>query len=270
MALDFPTILVLLTIFTGIVTLVDMIYCRLTKNKKVISKEQPIIIEYCRSFFPVLLIVLLIRSFIVQPYRVPTGSLEPTVMPGDFILVNQFQYGLRMPAWKNKLLRIKEPRTGEVALFYWPVNSKVTFVKRVIGLPGDHISYIHKVLYINGKEATQKFIGYATDRNDLQTASWKVAEYQENLNGVVHHIYVCASEDQCPNRDNQDFFDLVVPPGKYFMMGDNRDNSDDSRDWGFVSEKDLIGKAFLIWMNWNPLAENWSQKILWNRIGKRI
>lgn len=280
MTFDFPTILVLITVFTGVVSLVDIIYSALI-NKKVerqsnsgknkTTKKKPVIIEYSRAFFPVLLIVLLIRSFIAQPYQVPTASLEPTIVPGDFILVTQYNYGLRLPAWNKKIINIGEPKTGEIALFYWPVNPAVTFVKRVIGVPGDRVSYINKVLYINGKEAKQKLIGYTTDSNGPGGPSWKVAIYEENLNGVKHKIYVCTKDAiNCPNREAHNFYNLVIPKGKYFMMGDNRDNSDDCRDWGFVPEKSFIGKALYVWMNWDRSQTNWLKKIRWDRIGTKL
>src|SRR3990167_6878269 len=153
MNLDFPAILVLLVLFSGVVTLVDWIYCKWNPKEKPLKK--PMLVDYARSFFPVLFVVLIIRSFVVQPYRVPSGSLLPTVVPGDLMLVNQFSYGLHLPVWYTKILSNGTPQRGQIALFYWPVNKKVTFVKRVIGIPGDKISYINKVLYINGKEAKQ-------------------------------------------------------------------------------------------------------------------
>src|SRR3990167_6360696 len=159
MIADFLNILTLITIFAGIVCLVDIIWRAIKKIPPPEGeKKHPIVIDYARSFFPILLIVLIIRSFLFQPYRVPTGSLEPTIMPGDMILVNQYDYGLRIPLWNKIFVKIGNPKPGQVALFRWPVNPPVTFVKRVIGVPGDHISYINKVLYINGKEVPQKFI----------------------------------------------------------------------------------------------------------------
>ena len=149
MSFDFPAILMILAVFTGVVTLADIIYCAFKKRQgksHEVAEKKPIVIDYARAFFPVFIIVLLIRSFIAQPYRVPTGSLEPTIIPGDLILVSQFAYGLRLPVWHTKLLATNEPKTGQITLFRWPVNPKVTFVKRVIGVPGDKISYINKVL----------------------------------------------------------------------------------------------------------------------------
>ena len=149
---DFPLILLSVIIFFGAVILCDFIFCLIKHEPLFAQKKRPLVIEYARSFFPVLLLVFVIRSFIIQPYRVPTSSLVPTVLPGDFILVNQYHYGLRLPVWDKKLFSIGEPAHGQVALFYYPVDHKINFVKRVIGVPGDRISYINKVLYINGNK----------------------------------------------------------------------------------------------------------------------
>lgn len=261
MTVNFPLILASLTLFTGMIVLVDYIIVQWhNRHGKRHREKTPITIEYARAFFPVLLIVFAIRSFIIQPYRVPTGSLEPTVLPGDFILVNQYQYGLRIPIWDAKFMPVGEPKTGQIALFYYPVNKRITFVKRVIGVPGDKISYVNKVLYINGKKATQKFIKNAVDRSE-DGMKYRVAVYEENLSGVKHKIFVR------PDKRGLNFYNLVVPKGKYFMMGDNRDSSDDSRYWGFVDGSDLIGRALLVWMSWNSFTNNWFHKIRWDRIG---
>ena len=257
MIIDFPLVLLCFTVFTGIVALLDICIQQKFETK-------PVIVEYARSLFPVFLFVFLLRSFLVQPYRVPSGSLEPTIIPGDFILVNQFDYGLKFPVWNKTLLKISKPKTGQIALFYWPVDHHFTFVKRVIGVPGDHISYINKVLYIDGKEMKQKYLGTTTDTENGVT--WKVARYEENLNGLKHSIYVCAKGNKfCPVKPI-DFYNLVVPKGKYFMMGDNSDGSDDSRGWGFVNEKEFIGKAMFVWLSWDEKGI-WYKKIRWSRIG---
>jgi len=271
MTFDFLLLLLLLTIFTGVVALVDMVYHAIIGQPRKKTGKFPVIIEYCRAFFPVLLAVFLIRSFIAQPYRVPTGSLEPTVMPGDFILVTQYDYGVKFPVWNKTLFKVGEPKRGQIALFYWPVNHAVTFVKRVIGTPGDHISYIDKVLYINGKKMSQKLVGHATDNDGPGTPSWKMAVYSENLDGVTHKIYRCAqAEMNCPVPGVHNFYNLIVPKGEYFMMGDNRDNSDDSRSWGFVPVKNFIGRARWVWLSWNAEATNWLHKIRWHRFGTAL
>lgn len=263
MFFDFLNILALLTVFTGVIYIVDVIWR--AKKKQTLPKDEkgktkhPIIIDYARSFFPILLIVLLIRAFVVQPYRVPTGSLEPTIMPGDMILVNQYDYGLKVPIWNKQLINIDTPHIGQIALFRWPVSPSVTFVKRVIGVPGDHISYINKVLYINGKKAKQKFIKNTMEISD-SGKTWPVKEYEENLNGVKHLIFIR------PDRSTRDFKNLVVPQGEYFMMGDNRDDSDDSRFWGFVPFNDFVGRALFVWMSWDSAKH----RVRWNRIGTKL
>ena len=266
MTINFPLILASLTVFTGVIVVTDFIITRFRRRKAGrarVAPHTPITVEYARAFFPVLLIVFVIRSFFIQPYRVPTGSLEPTVIPGDFILVNQYEYGVRLPIWDKKLKKVSSPKRGQIALFYYPVNRRLTFVKRVIGLPGDKISYVNKQLSINGKPVPQKFLGYSMDY-DNDGRAWKVAVYEENLNGVKHKIYIR------PNIKGIDFYKLKVPKGHYFMMGDNRDNSEDSRYWGFVPEKDLIGRAMLIWMSWDSHAADWLNKIRWHRIGDEL
>lgn len=267
MSFNFPLILLILTIVSGLIWLIDSLFW--IKHRKTASGKikHPLIVDYARYFFPILLLVLIIRSFIVQPFRVPTGSLEPTVLPGDFILVSQFAYGLHFPVFNWEILPLSKPKRGDIAVFHWPVNSHKDFVKRVIGLPGDNISYVNKVLYINGKKIPQKFIGYTVDSNSPTGPSWTVKVMQENLLGIKHDIYICASNSShCPIATAQNFHDVTVPAGEYFMLGDNRDNSDDSRYWGFVPEKDLVGKAFLIWMSW----DNNKHRIRWHRIGKHL
>ena len=260
---DFLNILTLLAIFTGLIVFVDWLLFRRGRPKEKVSTKTegtlPVLVDYARSFFPVFVIVLVIRAFIAQPYRVPSSSLAPTILPGDFILVNQFDYGFKLPLLDRIIFKMGHPEEGQIALFRWPVNPDVTFVKRVIGEPGDHISYVHKVLYINGKEAKQTLVGDTMEV--LENGSLRrVTKYQENLNGVKHDIYVSA------NQPDKDFKDLVVPPGAYLMMGDNRDNSDDGRDWGFVPENAFIGRAFMIWLSWDSQKHS----IRWDRIGTRF
>src|SRR3990167_4106628 len=227
MNFDFPLILLSVIVFSGVVVLCDFVFCRINHEKLFEVKKRPLIIEYSRAFFPVLLLVFCIRSFVAQPYRVPTSSLAPTVFPGDFIFVNQYHYGLRFPVWNKKIMSVGEPDHGQIALFSYPVDHAFTFVKRVIGLPGDHISYINKTLYVNGKEQPQKYIGTDTRLNDFgQLITYQI--YQEDLEGVKHDIFVIA------NDPPENFYNLVVPKNEYLAMGDNRDESDDSRGWGFV------------------------------------
>ncbi len=263
MTIDFPLILLCVIVFSGVVVLIDFIFCLCRHESFLEKKKRPLIIEYSRAFFPVLLLVFCIRSFLIQPYRVPTGSLEPTVMPGDFILVNQYHYGVRFPIWDKKIMSVGEPETGQIALFYYPVDHALTFVKRVIGVPGDRISYINKTLYINGKKQPKTFVDDVTRLNDFgQLVTYQ--KYQEDLNGVKHDIFVR------PDAPAVNFYNVIVPKNEYFMMGDNRDESDDSRYWGFVPEHDLVGHALFIWMSWNSDAAHWYDDIRWNRIGDKL
>jgi signal peptidase I len=254
-SIDFPFILTMLVIITGLVAMADIL---VFSKRRTEAQKMPYAIEFARSFFPALLLVWIIRSFIIQPYRVPTGSLEPTVLPGDFIAVKQFSYGLRLPVLNQKLVSVSNPKRGDIALFHWPVDTKILFVKRVIGLPGDHIVYKNKTLTINGKEMTQEYVGKAVDIQ--QDGSIEVDQKTENLDGIKHNIFV-----KSDTTDPVDI-DVVVPSDHYFMMGDNRDDSEDSRSWGFVPDRNLIGKAFGIWMSWDSL----DHQIRWNRIGKAV
>ena len=249
---DFPLILTGLVFLTGFITLIDVLF--FSKKRERMRKEEPWFIDYPKSFFPVLLIILLIRSFLIQPYRVPSGSLEPTVLPGDFIAVNQFAYGLRLPVLNKKIYAIGEPKLGDIALFRWPIDPSIIFVKRVIGVPGDHIIYKDKKLTINGKLAEQQFLGQDTDKETFVP----VKKLSENLpNDIKHNIFIRA------NTNNGQNFEVTVPKDSYFMMGDNRDGSDDSRYWGFVPEANLVGKAFVIWMSWDKNAK----LVRFNRLG---
>lgn len=257
---DFAFYLTLAVVVTGIIFLLDVIFW--ARKRKVANKKEPIVIEYARAFFPVLLLVLLIRSFVAQPYRVPSSSLAPTILPGDLLLVKQFAYGLRLPVTNTKIIPIGEPKHGQIFLFRYPVNPNMTFIKRVVGVPGDHIQYINKVLYVNGVEAKQKLIK-ATHYIDENGIYFTENLMEENLDGIKHEIYV-----QPEGGETQDV-DVTVPPGHYFAMGDNRDNSGDSRIWGFVPEDNLIGQASFIFMSWNS-NDTGFDKIRWNRIGKAV
>ena len=253
---NFSFYMTIVVFLSGVISLLDWFFLKKRRSSKV---KDSFIVKHSKSFFPVLLIVWIVRSFIIQPYRVPTGSLAPTVMPGDFIAVEQFAYGLRFPVINKKIFPIGEPKRGQIVLFRWPENRAIIFVKRVIGLPGDHIIYQNKQLYINGKKQKQKFL-YTT--NDINSWGYRRLVYakEEDLNGIKHKIYVQ------PTGGETEDYDLIIPRGYYFMMGDNRDNSNDSRQWGFVPEKNLIGKAFGIWLSWDSL----NKYIRWNRIGNAL
>lgn len=259
---NFELILFLLVLISGLVSFLDIMWL----SKKRAAKAQatgenlklPAVIEYSRSFFPVLLVVFLLRSFVAEPYRIPSGSLKPTLSIGDFIVVNKFAYGLRLPLLHTKILNIKEPKHGDLVVFRFPPQPSIDYVKRIIGIPGDHVEYKDKVLYINGKEMPQKFLRNAID-SEPGFGTWEVEKKRENFEGIKHDIYLR------PDVVTSDF-ELTVPEGKYFVMGDNRDNSSDSRMWGFVPEENLIGQAFCVLLSWNEETDS----IRWSRIGKIV
>jgi signal peptidase I len=258
MNFNFELILFYATAITGIIYLADVFFFA-SRRKKAGRTKLPLIIDYGRSFFPVLLIVFLLRSFLFEPFRIPTGSLEPTVLIGDFILLNKFHYGIRLPIIQKEVINMSKPARGDIMVFRWPPDPSYYFIKRVIGLPGDKISYINKELYVNGQKIPQAFLqdSMATDGKG---ASWPVLENQENLLGVKHKLFVD------PAKTSRDYRDIQVPEGMYFVMGDNRDDSADSRYWGFVPDKNIVGKAVLIWMSWDSAKTN----IRWNRLGRMI
>ena len=199
--------------------------------------------------------VLLLRSFVVQVYKVPTGSLEPTVQPIEYILVTQFNYGLHLPITNTLIMQTGKPKIGDIVVFQYPLNKKINYVKRVIGLPGHHIEYKNKQLTINGKLMPQKFLAETVDAN-----SNKVEEKEENLMGVKHDIFIRK------NISQEVDYDLVVPQGYYFMMGDNRDGSADSRFWGFVPEANLIGKGYIVLFSRDKVQN----RFRWERIGVKL
>lgn len=258
MNINFEYILFYLIIGCGVIALFDQLF--LAKKRKQANKTKlPIIIDYARSFFPVLLIVFLIRSFLYEPFRIPSGSLMPTLLPGDFILVNKFDYGVYIPVIHKKIANVGQPMRGDIMVFHWPPKPSALFIKRVIGVPGDHISYVNKVLTINGHHITQEFDKYTTD-TDESGNTFDVVMKLENLLGVKHYIY------QVPDKTSFDFNDIVVPEHMYFAMGDNRDNSADSRFWGFVPEENIVGKAVVTWMSWDKDKFN----VRWDRLGRLV
>lgn len=250
--MNFALVLVILSFLSGVIALLDILFWA---PKRPANQKPGRIIEYSRSFFPVFFTVLLLRSFLIEPFRIPSGSLEPTLLVGDFLAVNKFVYGFRLPVLNHKIIPISNPKTGDIAVFRWPPDPSYNYIKRVIGVPGDKVAYHNKILTINGKPINQTFVEYTTD----ESSGRAVTKYRENLNGVVHDIYIR------PDVSAFDF-EVEVPAGQYFMMGDNRDDSADSRFWGFVSDKDIMGKAFLVWMSWNGKTD----RIRWSKLGNLI
>ena len=214
--------------------------------------KEPVIVEYSKSFFPVLLIVFILRGFIVEPFRIPSGSMLPSLYIGDFILVNKFAYGIRLPVWNKKIIETGEPQRGDVVVFRYPRDPTLDYIKRIVGLPGDHVAYYNKVLYVNGKPVKRDFVGQYEGPGQAHAN-----EYVENLLGDEHSILLQ------PGRPSSLEGEYIVPDGMYFVMGDNRDNSNDSRVWGPVPERNLVGEAFMIWMHWNG-------GVKWGRIGNMI
>ncbi|MDJ0862334.1 MAG: signal peptidase I [Gammaproteobacteria bacterium] len=268
MKLDFATILTLLVLASGAIWAYDSIV--LARRRKSATEQarqedgrelalQPSkLVEYARSFFPIFLIVLLLRSFLVEPFRIPSGSMMPTLVIGDFILVNKFTYGIRLPVVDKKIIELGEPQRGDVMVFRFPEDPSVPFIKRVVGLPGDRVAYYKKVLYINGEPMEQAARGVYTGIGSGMTMTGAQV-FEEALAEQKHEILVQPGH---PTLEGES----VVPEGHYFVMGDNRDNSRDSRFWGTVPDENLIGKAFLIWMNWDWAAGG----IGWDRIGRSI
>jgi signal peptidase I len=241
----FELILTLAVIFSGLVFLSDVMYFEKKRTTNQVTKV-PKIIEYARSFFWVLFAVLCIRSFFFEGFRIPSGSLKPTLLVGDFIAVNKFTYGIRLPVLHTKIIKINEPQKGDIVVFRSVSDPNMDLVKRIIAVPGDRISYLNKILYINGKAMPQTFVADATDNNGNPDESWPVTEKSETLVGIKHDIFVR------PNVNlSGDFQNILIPKDSFFAMGDNRDDSNDSRFWGFVPEANIIGRAQYILFSWN-------------------
>ena len=250
MNFDFSLLLVVLTAFTGLVWLVDSLLFRRRRmdravQEKVQRPRDPVIIEYSRSLFPVLLIVLIFRSFLFEPFKIPSGSMIPTLLVGDFIVVNKYSYGLKLPVLNKKILSLGEPERGDVVVFRYPVDPGVNFIKRLIGLPGDTITYRNKELFINGEPVSKQENGrYTSDEVKCSTPRADAVRFRETVVDVEHDILL---HERSGSRNGQ----WVVPEGHYFVMGDNRDRSNDSREWGFVPEENMMGRAVGIWMNFD-------------------
>jgi len=265
MNIDFALVLVVLTGLSGVVWLLDSLFFRQKRRDKAVQNSveapsEPILVEYARSLFPVLLIVLVFRSFLFEPFKIPSGSMIPTLLVGDFIVVNKFTYGLRLPVLNKKIIPINEPERGDVVVFRYPPDPSVNYIKRLVGLPGDTVNYRDKQLYVNG-EMVEKAQVKRWASNDVKctTPETDAMLYDETLGDVDHDVLV---HQMSGSRDGQ----WEVPPGHYFMMGDNRDRSSDSRIWGFVPEANLVGRAVGIWLNFD-FEKGCAD---WSRIGDGI
>ena len=263
MNIDFPLILVILVFGSGAIWLFDALFFAAGRRERLSQLKtrypqwqkadsadalqlsqmarqeagEPAIVEYAKSFFPVLAAVFILRSFLFEPFQIPSSSMVPTLEVGDYILVNKFSYGIRLPVVRTKVFDLGAPERGDVMVFFPPHMNKTYYIKRVIGLPGDTISYRNKSLFVNGEPVPREWLAAIPDgRSRLHVGSETVA-------GETHLMQVDMTR---PARD----FTATVKPGHYFMMGDNRDNSSDSRVWGQVPEKDIVGKAVAVWMHW--------------------
>lgn len=256
--MNFALILFLLLVATGALWLLDRLVARKRRGP---NAPSPWWVEWGASFFPVILIVFFLRSFIVEPFKIPSGSMIPTLLVGDFILVNKYAYGIRLPVIDKKIIDVGSPQRGDVMVFRYPVDPSMDYIKRVVGLPGDRIEYLDKRLTINGEPVATDHDGEYLHEGRLYYSP----RYKEKLGEVEHHILI---EDKAPayvpqaldfpGRENCTYtrsgVSCTVPPGHYFMMGDNRDASSDSRVWGFVPERNIVGKAFWIWLNFGDMG----------------
>jgi len=286
MSWDFALILFSLLVLTGAIWAVDFFHLRARRRARAVAamaavapsvqgidpaqaakvrqeaydkaNRPPWWIEYGVSFFPVILFVFVLRSFVVEPFRIPSGSMLPTLQNGDLILVNKFQYGIRLPVVDKKIVEVGHPKRGDVVVFRYPVDPGVDYIKRVIGVPGDVVQYRNKVLSINDVPVEHTRVGdyFEPDRGAY------ISRYTEYLDGKSHDILLNRRASQqfmaisdYPHRENCEYSNAgvrcVVPEGHYFTMGDNRDNSLDSRYWGFVPDENVVGRAFFIWMNFS-------------------
>ena len=293
--LDFSAVLVAISAVTGVIWAVDagVLHRRRRAKAKAAGKDpatipEPGTVDYARSFFPVALAVLLLRAFIFEPFRIPSDSMMPTLLDGDFILVNKFSYGLRLPVTNTKILHGGGPKRGDVEVFRYPLDPSENYIKRLVGLPGDHVTVRDDRLIINDQVIPFKIMDAYTDGCyiNMQLAV-------EHLGVHTHHALLCPVPLQvtpyplpgCRRSDARGYVcggtpppgaiplvepevvTKVVPPGEYLMVGDNRDNSDDGRVWGFVPDANMVGKATYIWFNWDPQRAGGP---MWRRIGMKI
>ncbi len=265
--MDFALILFTALLVTGGIWLLDRLFRRPQadniqssgSDEAVVARKDPWLVEYAKAFFPVILLVFVLRSFVVEPFRIPSGSMLPSLQVGDFILVNKFRYGLRLPIINKKIVKLSLPQRGDVMVFRFPHDESINFIKRVVGLPGDKVEYRKKQLYINGALMLTERIG-TYPFEEAGRRHIVANHFAEALGDSKHDILT----DPGKRTTSMSF---SVPEGHYFVMGDNRDYSNDSRFWGFVPESNVIGRAFFIWFSWNVSSGG---GIDWERIGNTI
>ncbi len=252
---DFAAVLLLAAVITGLLWLYDAKWAR---KRRTAGEPEPVVVDMARAFFPVIVVVFLIRSFWVEPFKIPSGSMKPTLLVGDFILVNKYTYGIRIPVINRKVIPIDDVKRGDVVVFRYPADPSVDYIKRVVGIPGDKVVYRNKRLTINGEPVPAQGAGFYTD---AELNYLRLPTFIEKLGDHNHQMMIVPAQppvdlaqvrqfaDRKNCEYNDDGFSCVVPAGRYFMMGDNRDQSSDSRYWGFVPDDHIKGRAFLVWMN---------------------
>jgi signal peptidase I len=260
MIVDFSLVLVVLVLVSGVTWAADHWYFARRRAARGPDAKEPVIVGYARSFFPVILLVLLLRSFLYEPFRIPSDSMMPTLVQGDFIFVNKWEYGLRLPVLNWKFVNVGEPQRGDVIVFRKPTDPSIVLIKRLVGLPGDAIRVTAGQVFVNGKSVPVEPGDFYRGPKEEQYPFTVMA--QEDLGGHEHELMFDPSRPATQGE-------WVVPQGHYFMMGDNRNNSRDSRfpDVGFVPEENVIGRAVAIWLSFNPSHGSF---MLWNRMGTRI
>lgn len=263
--MKFEEILVLAVFITGFFGLLDILIFKKLRVRKAAANndekylKESVLIEYSKSFFPVLLLVLILRSFLAEPFRIPSSSMKPTLLEGDFIVVNKFDYGIKIPIIGKQIIPIGKPKRGDIIVFRH--TKDMDLIKRIVGLPGDRIVYKDKSVFINGKEVIQEYEGRDYDV-DITGNIFPVVKKNEVFDTNSHGIF----QRLGPDRYKYEFNDVTVPEGHYFVMGDNRDNSVDSRFWGFVADEQIIGRTFATIMSWDHVNKD----VRWERIGKSV
>jgi signal peptidase I len=252
---DFSAALTLLLALAALIWAINKAFFGARRQRVTGKITEPVIVQYARSFFPVILIVLIVRSFIIEPFRIPSESMMPGLIDGDFILVNKFAYGLRLPVINSKVLSTGQPQRGDVIVFRLPRDPSINYIKRLVGLPGDHVSVRNNRVFINGSPFALKPDGIYRGRR------FEGSELELEQIGNRQHVIMLAT--QLPITD----FEAKVPAGEYFFMGDNRNDSEDSRfgKVGFVPEANIVGRADRIWLNWE--FPHWPN---WGRVGTKI